>query len=217
MSKLLSFFGVSPYQLMVIGGLLVGAFFVGAAWNNHAATVAAVEAVQRAADTRADNDRKAYAAALVKAKDDWAKQRETERAAEKAGKDQLVAAKARADADYKAALIKLSQLEKGDANGAFPLDTIVVGGPDLRRLLNDTAAACTNAGSLPAASGVVAGFDDRAAACSSDSAVTLGQLKAALLVRSREYREVSGHLAALQTNAKRLGLAPAGVSPPADK
>lgn len=209
MSKLLDtalgFLGINVHQLIVTAALLFAAFFAGAAWQNGHATQTAIAAVQTAADKRVADDRRDYNAKLADAKKRLEDQRGKQQEADQKSHDQLVHERDSARAAYDRAM---AQLKKGSTNAVYARDDLIVGGPDMRRLFDNTAAACTDAGSADAAANLPGRADGPAPACGPAADLRLGELKAGYLALGKRLREVRGLALSLQTEARSLGLAP---------
>lgn len=206
MTKILNWvlgtFGFSLNQLIITAAVVVAAFFAGGVWQNGHATKAAVDVVQKAADARVDKQKAEDARKMADAKKAWEDARNGERAANQQGHDQL----AKELTDAKAALTRARAKLKELDHAGYPPDSLIVGGADLRRLLNDATGACAGPDGMPPATDLFAGTDDRAAACRSSAGVRLDELEAGYLALGTQYRDVAGQLRAVETAARSLGL-----------
>jgi hypothetical protein len=216
MSKLFStalgFLGISPIQLAVIAALIVsvggGCFAWGAIVTTGHATKAAVDSVQAAGDQRVKDAKAADAKVLADYKASVEAQRKRQAAADLASHNQLAAAKARADNAEARANALLRQMEK---DNAYPNDALVVGGADLRRVLDDTAGASGSV-CLSTEGTVSGGTDGADRAC---TVVTLGDLRHGYVALGAYASAVKGRAEALIAEATHLGLtaAPAPAPP----
>ena len=199
----LGFLGISPIQLAVIAALVVsvggGCFAWGAIVTTGHATKAAVDSVQAAGDQRVKDAKAEGAKAL---KDYQAKveaQRKRQAVADLVSHNQLVAAQARAhDAEARANAL----LDKMEKDHAYPNDALVIGGADLRRVLDDTAGASGSV-CLSTEGTVSGGTDGADRAC---APVTLGDLRRGYNALGAYASAVKGRADALIAEATHLGL-----------
>lgn len=210
MTTLLSLFKSNVYQLLIAAALVVAAFFAGATWNNNRATETAVTAVQAAADKRADQDRKDYAASIAKLKSDYGADLKQALAADQKSHAILAGERDRARADYERAMAALKQ---ENSNVAKP--DLVIGDASLRLLFDETSGACPAADAGSAKADVSGRVDGSSGGCGSSASLRLGELEAGYMALGRRLRDANAHVYALQAQASLLGLAPQieGVKP----
>jgi hypothetical protein len=175
MTKLLSFLGINVHQLVVSAALSCAAFFAGMAIANGWATHTAVVAVQAAADKTVAAVKADDAARLKSVIRQAVKDKQLDSKADASAHGELQSAKDKAAAAE--ALARAYFAKWKEAKNAYPSDDLVIGGADLRRVLDNAAGAD---GDGDAAAGAAAGGTDgaaRAAATAAGEPLTLGDLK----------------------------------------
>lgn len=190
LNKILGFFGISLQQLIVIGALCLAFLFAGIALANGWAADAVLKQASSEVKTA-----KIAAAAQVSA----AEKLQTQAAQKARDADMKSASYISAQetiANLRAELAR-SYIEKEHANVSTSFaDNTVVGGAELRRLLDASSGNCDGDGSAADTSTVV----DKSVTCTGTASVTVYDLKNGYVALGTAYRGVRAQLQALQLN-----------------